>query len=709
MRAGGRAAELPVMSDFIAKAVAALALSSVPAFAGELQNEFAVRADLSQAEAIAPVLARIGEPVLYPIPEGKDPKAALTEICGARSPPILEMVSEPSPGGAITYARAVPCVRRLHNVVAFARVGDTLETIAVRLGMRPSSSSLLRVLRDKSPLRRMMKTDITRGDRVIAALAPDWSVIRPRSGTITTRMELVEQIATAMKCGAEEVNSCLLRRSVLVTERTRRPAGTLQSRAGGDQPAPDSPGSPTSLPAGPLSAVAAGQWPYDAELVRLLLKEVADAHLERPVLIGIADNGLNDASGKPLASSQFGKTYDTGAIGGGAPRDDRNRGGTDDVSLCNTPPVPPFASWQPPGLETASHGAIVSSIATGNSLRSDATTAALPQLLFYRIVRNACTADSGMDPVEEDLINGAEFLTSNDIKVLNMSQSLPPDKSSNLVYHLNDLLHAPSAPMLVAAAGNFTGDLDSVPSCPACLANPERHGDVPHYRIIAVGAAERSLHAADYSGHGDKTVRLYAPAEPAGAIDIDGHDASGFQSATSYATPLVSLAIGLAYALGMEDPAKIRNRLLLSTWQLLGDDGKPVGNKGGPLDIGVLDLLRMAAVRHTSVETLQPGPDGHPVRRTYVGRITDGLVKLCPGTAINAIGNQAIRFGESDANGLRDAAIALFKPDHDTLFPPMRHATCASSGTLTIEALRDGVVSVPASSVTQILLPVPLH
>lgn len=270
------------------------------------------------------------------------------------------------------------------------------------------------------------------------------------------------------------------------------------------------------------------------------------------------------------------------------------------------------------------------------------------------------------------------------------------------------MLITPSAPVLVAAAGNFTGNLDDPEAvCPGCLGNPDRFGAIPRYRILTVGAAERNLRRADFSGHGDKTVRIYAPGDPSGAIDIDGQNASAYQSATSYATPLVSLAVGIAYALGMEDAAKIRNRLLLASWPLLGDDGKPVGKAGGPLEIEVVDLVRVAALHHTSIETIEPGPDGRPVRRVYVGRIVNGLDRLCEGTEIDKLANQAIRFGEIDANGNRDATLALFKPDTKTFYPPTRQVSCASSGALTINSLRDGIVTVPASSVTQILLPLP--
>lgn len=694
---------------------------------------FGIRADFSQSDAISALLAEIGEPVLYPIAQGSDPREALADICGVKAPRILELVSVPTKAGTGTYARAAPCVRRLKNVIAIARDGDTLESIAVRLGMRPSSSGLLRVHKSKSPLRKAMQARLSKGDQVLAAFAPDWSTFTPRPGTLTTRDELVKAIAGAMKCGAEVAETCLSRRSVFVTERNRLKAAAssgLQSRADDQPPAGPAPSGPaasgpapatadTPVPVAP-GAVASGQWPYDAELVKLLLKEAVDAQGLLPTVIGVADNGLATRDGKPLPPELFASTYEPvpgddkdddlnsvvdDLIGAGAPRDDLDTIRTGDLALCDAPQMPDYANWPGPGREAASHGAVVSSIATGYGLRSSSTAAALPQLLFYRTVRNSCSADTDVRISEQDIIDAAEYLLFYDINVLNMSFAQDQNSSVSLANRLVDVLVAPNAPILVAAAGNSTGDIDVNRVCPACLGNGERYTQVPRQRIVVVGTADSTLRRADYSGFGDKTVRLYAPGEPVGAIDIDGADASAFQSATSYGTPLVSLAIGIIHAMGVADQAKIRNRLYLSTWPLLGDDDKPVGNRGGPLGIGVLDLVRVAAIRHQAIEALQTQADGRVVRRTYVGKITAGMDGICPGVAIDQPAFQGIRLEPADASGMRDATLIKRALDRQTYYPDTQSASCLSSGDVTIAALRDGTVTIPAATVTQILLP----
>jgi len=679
------------------------------------QPEFAVRVDLSQADAIAPLLARIGQPVLYPVPAGADPATALADLCGT-APPILGIVTRPSSKGTLsTYVSAAPCVRRARNVRTVARDGDTLEIMAVRLGMRPSASALLKVERAKSRLRRAMTTRLSKGDVVIASAVPDWSTVRPYPGTVTTREEMVQEVALAMKCGAENAERCIARRGVLVTDRTpSEPTNFLQSQAREDSdtglPIAINPAAPAAS-AGLTSAVAAGQWPYDVNLVKLLLKEsitLARGRL-RSIIIGVEDNGLGSREGLPLVPATFGPTFNPpDAIGGGAPRDDIDRDGTDDVTLCNKVPPEPYGSWTVPGPEKASHGSIVSSIAVGRNIRSDDTATALPQIIFFRMVRNGCSADTALSTLPDDLVSGAEFLTRNDIQILNMSLTVPDAKATSLKTKLKELLTRANAPILIAAAGNDGVDLDNDQTlCPACLGSTERAGGIPSFRIIAVGAADRDLRRSAYSGYGKKTVRLYAPAEPLGAVDILGHDASGFKSATSYATPLVSLAAGILLA-HSDNAEKIRDRLLLSTWPLLGDDGNPRGAEDGPLDLGVLDLVRVVALRHQVIEVFEQEA-GHRVRRTYVGNITAGFDALCPETMLKNSDFHSIRFDQPDATGRRKALIVKQDYNSDTRNPLKAVVTCTSAGTVTMQDVRGPVVNVPAASIMQLLLPMQIR
>lgn len=708
----------------IAAALAAIVVGrSVPAGAFiEIAPEFAVRADLSQAEAIAPLLAKIGLPVLYPVRDNRDPQAVIADICGQPPPPLLEVVTETDANSKITtLARAAPCVRRLHNVVVIARDGDTLETIAVRLGMRKSEARRLKVRRVKSPLRRAMSTALSKGDQVLADVAPDWSYFSTYPDTVRTRGDLVRAIADAMKCGAENPETCLLRRSVFVTARALPKAApaVFQSRAHDDQPTPPAGGGPLSAPSPAATAVAAGQWPYDVGLVKLLLQEAVTAGGLTPTKIGVADNGLAKKDGAPFPPGVFARTNEAppgddndddennvvdDLIGAGAMRQTTDLMRNGDVALCANTPQPPYAGTDATWREEASHGSVVASIATGNLVRSSALGPALPQLLFYRIVPSGCTPETNRAISENDIVDAAEYLLFYDIDVLNMSLAKDPEESATLAVQLANILVAPNAPILVASAGNFTGDLDENPYCPACLGNNERYSSVPRQRVIIVGTAEKTLKASDFTGHGQKTVRLYAPGEPVGAIDISGQDASSFPSATSYSTPLVSFAAALLHSFGVTDQAKIRNRLLLSTWPLLGPDGSPVGRQGGPLDVGVLDLARVAAARHQTIETLDNG-----VRRTYVGRITAGLSAVCQERAINASAIEAARFGQGDALGRRPTVLMKRLWDQTTYFPKVEQTSCTPSGTVTMDALRDGQVVIPADRITQILFPINSH
>jgi hypothetical protein len=715
-------------------------------------SKFAVRSDLSNADAVNAVLAQVAEPLLVHIDDDTNPEAATAERCGGRTPKLLGIEVRPGPDGRQQFARISPCAKQIRNARIKARSGDTLETIAVRFGMRPSSTATLKVIRVTPQNQRPAGKALTPGDIVVAALAPDWTYFTARPGTVSDRSSLVGMVAAAMGCGAESPDKCLARRSVYVVDRTPIPKVShpaqdpaSQSMQPVEQPAPraaNKPGvatreakpriaNPTRLifanqpqdppPAPPaiISRVAPGQWPYDRDLVAALLASAAASHNLLPSQIAIAEGGLGSEDGRPLPPDAFAHTDESAPANG---VDDDGNGYVDDligagvaredvapqlgsVALCAATPAPVYSTWAPEPFELASHGTIVSSIAAGLALRSNlGAIAALPKLLFFRMAHNACDLDADTLGGPVEAISAAEYLTGYENTVLNLSFVEPGSAGDNLAQTLGRLLKAPNAPIMVAAAGNYTGNIDDARPCPACLGNVARYPDIPSSRVLVVGAADATLTLAQYSGFGDQTVRLYAPGEPLGAIDIMGADASTRKAATSYATALVSFAAATARALGIQDQARIRNRLLLSTWPLLDDAGRPIGKAGGPMPLGVLDLVKVAAIRFQAVERIERLPDNRQVLRTYVGRITSGLEGVCPGTAVTEASMLSIRLAAAAPDGSRTPTIALRHPDPQTLYPMFRATPpCHPVGSLTIDDLRDHVVVIPMSDVTQIL------
>jgi hypothetical protein len=57
----------------------------------------------------------------------------------------------------------------------------------------------------------------------------------------------------------------------------------------------------------------------------------------------------------------------------------------------------------------------------------------------------------------------------------------------------------------------------------------------------------------------------------------------------------------------------VKDRLAAATWPLHDASGKLVDGTG------VIDLVKVAAVRHHALEVVEQGENGDLVRRTYVG------------------------------------------------------------------------------------------
>jgi hypothetical protein len=238
------------------------------------------------------------------------------------------------------------------------------------------------------------------------------------------------------------------------------------------------------------------------------------------------------------------------------------------------------------------------------------------------------------------------------------------------------------------------------PGCHRCGSpdlGSDTHGPQVANRTVVVGSATRDLVIADYSN-----FSLYAPGEPAGAVNIAGQDASGFKPATSFAAPYVALAAGILRSFGYTHAIDIRDRLAAATWPLAGvEDSK----------IGVVDLVKVAAVQQHAVEVLERGADGILVRRTYVGKLQERLrdLTLCTGQAFDESNVLTVRI---DGDGPDRTARAYLRNAHDPNGGALGGRrtiqdvpVCRSQGVLHINAFLAGPKIIPLSSVTQIQLP----
>ena len=725
-----------------AAAIAGPQIASVPR-----PLKFSIKADLGLAPQVDAVLRRVAEPAELRIPPGTMPQALLARLCGTRAPQQFEIVTHVEAGVSSQFVRYQPCLRETSNLKTRVSPGDTLEAIAIRFGMRGSSVGKLAVQGKSGPVKAGPKASISPGDTVVAAKAPAWTSFTARPGTVHSRAELVELIAKEIGCGSEEPESCLAKRSVLLVEdkpiekheqQYRTPVLTPSKPAvrNASAPAIPAPVGAAAWPVGrraPVIGLAASatlqpapaqnpetapvdpaQWPYDADLVeKILLDANAQGVLTPRIFIGVAENGLGDKYGRPLPTAAFineagdqpltngqdddGNNYVDDWIGAGVLRGPDEVQPSGDVSLCPSSGQV-YASWQSDELQRMSHGSVVAAIAGGGGLLSrPALTPILPRLVFFRMAKKVCAQADDDGSGEREAIAAVDYLILRETSVLNLSFFSDGDSGQVLTDRLKSVMSY-QPPLLVLPAGNYiSGDLDDTRSCPACLGNDTIHSNFSRLTLV-VGAATRDRKVSDYSGYGAHTVKIYAPGEPLGSLNLAGQSADSLLPATSYSAPRVSFAAGLIQQLGVREIPKVRGRLLLSTWPLHPDDQSKIDGAGG-----ILDLAKAAAVRHHSVEVIMPGPDGNLVRHTFVGKITGGLEGLCPGQLFSEASVQAIRFGAPDANGYRNARITYRQVDATTRDARTRNERCKPNGTLKLDAIRDGQKALDLRDVSLVL------
>jgi hypothetical protein len=351
--------------------------------------------------------------------------------------------------------------------------------------------------------------------------------------------------------------------------------------------------------------------------------------------------------------------------------------------------------------QKASHGSVVTSLAGGLAFRTrfPALAPYLPKVIFFRLLPNECEPDAQFEPAPGEIREAFEYLYSK-ADVVNLSYKVADEYRAFFQATVRSSIDGEGR-LLIVSAGNDTGNVFANRVCPACLAHP----DIPDnanvaVRTIVVGAATAELRIAAGSGYGDRVVTLYAPGQPAGAIDIVGGDASGWSTATSYAAPQVAFAATLLRALGFEKYHEIRERLKQSTWPLQDDTGR----LSEP--VGVLDMVRVAAVYRDVVE-LTELEDGVAVRKIYVGKILDPIetLGLCsPGFSRSRW--HSLRLMPPDAQGNRVVRASPRRTDNETDRYEVRDVPCTPTGNLKFRSLRpgEGELIFPLSRVNHLLL-----
>jgi hypothetical protein len=457
-----------------------------------------------------------------------------------------------------------------------------------------------------------------------------------------------------------------------------------------------------------FAPVAPDQWPYDKALIAALL---SDEQLRvTPVTIGIADGALGDRTGRPLPSAIFDRgpdrpddndvddddnTYVDDAVGAGMPRPTA-LAGSGDVGLCSS--NIDYSVWTQSARDVFSHGTVVSSIASALSLRRSGGIAdRLPRIVFFRMLSNICAPDADYTVKDGELATAFDYLQSRS-KVINISYTVDRGGSPAFVRAMKDTLPYYDR-LLVLPAGNDTpGDLDINLICPACLGN-ETVDSRTARRVLVVGAATRQLRRASFSNYGENTVRIFAPGEPADAIDLTGSTVPSSQATTSYAAPYVALAAGLMQSLGITEIADLRDRLVAASWPLNDPPSRPEVS-----GVGVLDLTKAAAVQHDAIEVIEEDRPGEPVRRTYVGSLTAPLreVGFCAGRTFPDTSVHAIRLSPPSGTGARMLRVYWRNRRDIRGRRLVQTLQCRPSGDVTFKTLGGLDRTFPLAMVTQV-------
>jgi hypothetical protein len=689
---------------------------------------YAVRADPDSAGKVDEILRQVAEPTTLSLPPQMSIANYLDRICTA---PSGASVRAPT-GTDRPLASFTPCLRSRRNVRVMVKEGDTLEGIATRLGLALTQAPSLRVAESASAdeTRPADPTRLRPGEYVVADQVPVWSPFTVNTSKVASRAALISLFAEAFGCAGQEAEVCLTRKRIFLLRMSPEATSHRQSpRTLEVTPVPgahriisseilqafavtDAVGASTAAAS---DGVLPRQWPYDADLIsRTLVDATRQAPMQK-ALIGVADAGLGSSAGAPLPRSVFpdppfeveppgqrfvddnGNGYSDDFIGAGSQRPGEIEPGGD-VALCPQPP--PYETWDEGDRSAASHGAIAASLAVGLKLREAAPTlaSAMPRIAFYRLVQRACEKGAALSAFPAEVATAFEYLVQADIDIINISYLGESNGGSTIAALIAPRLEHEERLLILPAGNDLPANLDEDAVCPACLADADRFG-LAARRTIVVGAAESSLKRASFSGFGARTVKLYAPAEPAGALDIAGLPADDAGAATSYSAPLVAFAAGLMRSLGIDKVWHIRNRLLLASWPLLEEQGGP-----DPSGARVLDLTKAAAVRHASVEAKERAPDGSWLRRTYVGRFPDGVtqVALCDSAYPERLYN-ALQIEAPAANGNRTVRAYERRIDPVSRKLMTRTATCRPGGVLKFLDLRDGPQDIPWERVTQVL------
>ncbi len=281
------------------------------------------------------------------------------------------------------------------------------------------------------------------------------------------------------------------------------------------------------------------------------------------IVVAVIDTGI-DAGHVELAPNVWTNTREIAGNG----RDDDGNGYVDDVHGWD------FVNHDNNPFDDHSHGTHVSGTiaAVGNNGIGVAGVTWHTSILPLKFL------DAFGSGTDADAIAAIDYAAANGARVINASWGSP--EYSNAL--LESIQRAGNdGVLIVAAAGNYSLDIDSVPFYPAAF-NADN--------IVAVAASDDRDRLAGFSNYGAQSVDLAAPGD--GILSTVPGGGYAVFSGTSMAAPHVAgtAALTLAVAPGL-DVAQLKQRLLDSTDSIADLQGKVLtgGRLNAFLAIATLD------------------------------------------------------------------------------------------------------------------------
>ncbi len=340
-----------------------------PKDGGEQSLKYAIRADLTLARRLNEVLQRVALPTASSVEKSVSTREFLSTRCGSALPPQTLGSAVREYGTERDDIRFAPCIRIERLAPVEVASGETLESLATRLGFANWGNAHFRVYRGSLPyLKRVQQPHrLQEGDVVVAPEVPAWTTIELDRSKIEDGTSLVRELAKAVDCSERgDPELCLYHRGVLVfhvNDGSHAVSTQPVGRAARSSSLPDTRNQAARFwcsaspvvgwavstraaelarvcPRGPVLSrslasgsnvlaafvnpivnpaptalavvaeaeptVAAGQWPYDRQLTSAALSAAYTGRTGNPAaVIGIADYGLATGVGAPLPANIF--------------------------------------------------------------------------------------------------------------------------------------------------------------------------------------------------------------------------------------------------------------------------------------------------------------------------------------------------------------------------------------------------------------------